>query len=199
MIRSILLAVAVCTLGLTVAPRSAEAGDLLEIWVRPQGTLGLGSTDFFTENGGPHIGFGGEAGVRVFLFVAYVDINRFDNESTADGSNARTYFNQIGGGLRIPVPLPGKLRLMARVNANYAYTPYVRENGFVSTGGLNLRAGAALEFDTTDMLAVGFATNLGYGLFGQTIPDCEGSCDFVDNDGLNVLSHLYLRLRFSFL
>ena len=199
MIRTVLLAVAVTTLGLTVAPRTAEAGDLLEIWVRPHGTLGLGGTDFFSENGGPHIGFGGEAGLRVFLFEAYVDINRFDNEPTPDGSNARTYFNQIGGGLRIPVPLPGKLRLMARVNANYAYTPYVRENGFVSTGGLNVRGGVPIEYDTTDMLSVGFATNIGYGLFGESIPECEGSCDLVDNNGINSLSHIYLRLRFSFL
>ena len=177
-------------------PKDADAG-IFAVWARTHGTVAAGQGLYFDGTGGPYLGFGGQVGVRVLFLESYVDINYFDNEPTTDGGNERTYYNQIGGGVRfgLPIPLPIDIRL--RANANYLYAPYVQRGGFVSSGGLNFRAGGTVEYGFGKFGAIGVDVFAAYAPLGNGTAVCgSASCPRRDIMGAHGTGQLYLSFTF---
>ncbi len=178
-------------------PRDARA-DVVEVWARLQGAVMGGGAHYFEANGGPRIGAGVAAGLRVTIVEAYVDLLYVANQTLNDGSTARTYFNQLGAGLRIPVPVPGPISLYGRVNANYANAPYVVDGVAYANSGIHLRAGGGLRYDVSGAFGIGVEGHAGYGIFGTAVVCDAATCSTVSNDGPNGMAQLFLRLGAGF-
>lgn len=182
---------------LLASPRDAHA-DFVEVWARMQGAVMGGGAHYFEANGGPRVGAGVAAGLRVTIVEAYVDLLYVANQELTDGSTARTYFNQLGAGLRIPVPIPGPLSLYGRVNANYANAPYVVDGIVYANAGIHLRAGGGIRYDVSNAFGIGVEGHAGYGLFGTAVVCDDATCATVSNDGPNGMAQLFLRIGAGF-
>jgi len=189
-----LLAALVLSTIFVLRPSDAQA-NFFEAWIQGHGALVSGSGHFSSSNDGPRAGVGFQAGARVLFFEAFMDVNRLGNDAIGPDQKARTYFNQIGAGLRfgLPMPIP-RLSLALRANGSYAYAPYVYNGHFVSNGGVNLSAGAAAEVKLMPFMSIALNLNTGYGLFGSaSARDCSGDCGPFSNSGVNFIGQLGLR------
>ncbi len=179
-------ALALClAFAVVIAPNRAEARPpMLRLWGQGHGALANGQGNFFGNENGPYVGFGGAVGVQVIVFEAFFEVNVFDIGRDA-GEQHSTMFNVLGGGLNIPVSLHEKVRLFGRADLMYTFAPY--DSPYASTGennGYTVRGGGGVDFLPNRFVAIGAAVYGGYHVFGTRAAGDNGS---------HLMMHLYTR------
>lgn len=146
-------------------PATAEAKlPLLRVWGQAHGTWMTGQGIWFEDADGPRLGWGGQAGVGVLIFEAFLDVNVFQL-SRRDGEPAQAMWNTLGAGLNAPFDIGDSgARLSARANVGYTFAPYLSA-GNAQSGGLQLGAGLDVDYFFTKVLAVGVSNELGFHRF----------------------------------
>ncbi|MCB9507238.1 MAG: hypothetical protein H6697_06145 [Myxococcales bacterium] len=176
-------------------PATASARpNLLRLWGQFHGTVASGQGNYFVARNGPYVGYGGQLGVQLIIFEAYLDMNVFDLGGSP-GEETATMWNQFAFGVNFPIPLfqSELVRLFGRADITYALAPYdaTRDPDLGPTYGVDNRgvaglAGGGLEFMPNKLFVVGAAAYGGYHIFGIA--------DAGDN-GRHVLAQLYTRIE----
>lgn len=161
-----LCAGALAFIALALAPAEANAKPpVVRAWAQAHGVIANGHSNFFATQNGPYTGFGGQIGVALLYFEVYYDMNVFDLGRESD-ENTAMMWNELGGGINVPVRIVDKVQAILRLDAAWVRAPYNGTLGADSTNGFATRGGAGIEYSPVRMLAVGGALYGGYHILG---------------------------------
>lgn len=162
-------------LACVVAPSSAVAKPpLLRAWAQVHGTALNGQARYFSAQNGPYVGYGGQLGLAVLYFEAFYDANLMDR-GVDPGEGTATMWNQLGGGLNVPLDVGPNVRVFARANVAWVSAPYDGSSGGHGTSGVAMRAGGGAEYVLAKVFALGSGLYGGYHMFGLRDRNDNGS------------------------
>lgn len=167
----------------SLRPVDAEAS-IVRVYAQGHGTLLSGAGgDYFEDHDDPLIGYGAELGVKLLFLSAFMDMNILGRVGSQ-----RLYWNQIGLGPHIGLPLPNdNLQIYFQVQALYVSGTFQNPNneGSIRDGGFGARLGGGAQYKIVPFLWAGAALNAGGASFG---PDRGGGGGFTTGK-------LYLRIQ----